>query len=72
MATTEPTTDRPATPTAPAIRQGRWPESRREMSFGVMLPIADLDAISNQSVGLGFHDMVEMGRLAVEVGFEAL
>ncbi|MBA3643696.1 MAG: LLM class flavin-dependent oxidoreductase [Chloroflexia bacterium] len=72
MVTTEPTTDRPATPTAPAIRQGRWPESRREMSFGVMLPIADLDAISNQSVGLGFHDMVEMGRLAVEVGFEAL
>ncbi len=72
MSGTAPPTGETTTPPAPAISHGRWPEHRREMSFGVMLPIADLDAVSNESQGFGFQDMVAMGRLAVEVGFEAL
>ena len=56
----------------PAIERGRWPAGRRPMTLGVMLPIADLDAVDNEPAELHFADMVAMGRLAVEIGFEAL
>jgi len=56
----------------PVIERGRWPASTRPMSLGVMLPIADQDATEPTSEGPGFREMVEMGRLAVEIGFEAL
>jgi alkanesulfonate monooxygenase SsuD/methylene tetrahydromethanopterin reductase-like flavin-dependent oxidoreductase (luciferase family) len=35
-------------------------------------PIADLDAVDNAPAKPGFREIVAMGRLAVEIGFEAL
>ena len=56
----------------PVLQQGRWPESKRPMSLGLMLPIAELDAVANDSPGENFWDIVAMARLAVEIGFETL
>ncbi|HET7094544.1 MAG TPA: LLM class flavin-dependent oxidoreductase, partial [Thermomicrobiales bacterium] len=60
------------TDAGPVLQQGRWPESRRPMSLGLMLPIAELDAVANDSPGEDFWDIVAMARLAVEIGFETL
>jgi alkanesulfonate monooxygenase SsuD/methylene tetrahydromethanopterin reductase-like flavin-dependent oxidoreductase (luciferase family) len=62
----------PETDAEPVLRQGRWPESKRPMSLGLMLPIAELDAVANDSPGEDFWDIVAMARLAVEIGFETL
>lgn len=57
---------------APEVQQGRWPASKRPMSLGLMLPIAEQDAVANDSPRDGFWDTVEMARLAVEIGFDML
>jgi alkanesulfonate monooxygenase SsuD/methylene tetrahydromethanopterin reductase-like flavin-dependent oxidoreductase (luciferase family) len=58
----------------PAIQQGRWPAMRsgRPMSLGLMLPIAEQNAVANDSPRDGFWDTVAMARLAVEIGFDML
>jgi alkanesulfonate monooxygenase SsuD/methylene tetrahydromethanopterin reductase-like flavin-dependent oxidoreductase (luciferase family) len=58
----------------PAVQQGRWPEmpSQRPMSLGLMLPIAEQDAVANDSPRDGFWEIVAMARLAVEIGFDML
>ena len=58
----------------PVIQQGRWPEmkSGRPMSLGLMLPIAEQNAVANDSPRDGFWDIVAMARLAVEIGFDML
>ena len=66
-----------ATPEAgiePAVQQGRWPEmkSGRPMSLGLMLPIAEQNAVANESPRDGFWDTVAMARLAVEIGYDML
>ncbi len=58
--------------TAPVIQQGRWPESTRPMSLGLMLPIAELNAVTPDSPRDGFWDIVEMAKLAVEIGYDIL
>lgn len=47
----------------------RWPASERKMSLGLMVPISEGAAFGGTP---HFTDIVEMGRLAKEVGFEAL
>lgn len=42
------------------------------MSLGLMLPIAEMNAIDNDSPHEGFWDIVAMARLAVEIGFDML
>lgn len=61
-----------ATDTAPAIQHGRFFTGKRPMSLGIMLPIADQDAYTNDATTDGFKEMVAMARLAVDAGFEAL
>ena len=56
----------------PVIQQGRWPESKRPMSLGLMLPIAEQNAVANDSPRDGFWDTVAMARLAIEIGFDML
>src|SRR5688500_20395385 len=56
----------------PVVQQGRWLESKRPMSLGLMLPIAEQNAIANDSPVDGFWDIVTMARLAVEIGFDML
>src|ERR671910_552297 len=56
----------------PVVQQGRWPESTRPMSLGLMLPIAEQNAVANDSPVDGFWDIVAMARLAVEIGFDML
>src|SRR4051812_47795666 len=56
----------------PVVQQGRWPASKRPMSLGLMLPIAEQDAVANDSPRDGFWDTVAMARLAIEVGFDML
>lgn len=57
----------------PAIQQGRFPEStKRPMSLSLMLPIAEMNAVANDSPVDGFWDIVAMAKLAVEIGFDML
>ena len=56
----------------PVVQQGRWPESKRPMSLGLMLPIAEQNAVANDSPVDGFWDTVAMARLAIEIGFDML
>src|ERR687894_812981 len=56
----------------PFVQQGRWPESQRPMSLGLMLPIAEQNAVANDSPVDGFWDIVAMAKLAVEIGFDML
>jgi alkanesulfonate monooxygenase SsuD/methylene tetrahydromethanopterin reductase-like flavin-dependent oxidoreductase (luciferase family) len=56
----------------PAIQQGRFPESKRPMGLGLMLPIAEMNAVDNDSPVEGFWDIVAMAKLAVEIGFDML
>ncbi len=58
--------------TQPVIQQGRWPESKRPMGLGLMLPIAEMNAVDNDSPADGFWDVVAMARLAVEIGIDML
>ena len=58
--------------TEPVIQQGRWPESRRPMGLSLMLPIAEMNAVANDSPAAGFWDIVAMARLAIEIGFDML
>jgi alkanesulfonate monooxygenase SsuD/methylene tetrahydromethanopterin reductase-like flavin-dependent oxidoreductase (luciferase family) len=56
----------------PVVQQGRWPESTRPMSLGLMLPIAEQNAVTNDAPVDGFWDIVAMARLAIEIGFDML
>ncbi|MBA3449834.1 MAG: LLM class flavin-dependent oxidoreductase [Chloroflexia bacterium] len=56
--------------TEPVVQQGRFPESKRPMSLGLMLPIAEQNAVANDSPRDGFWDIVAMAKLAVEIGFD--
>src|SRR5215212_295521 len=56
----------------PVVQQGRWPESKRPMSLGLMLPIAEQNAVANDAPVDGFWDIVAMARLAIEIGFDML
>ena len=47
---------------------GRWPGSRRSLQLGLMVPIADDSAFGGTP---RFADMLEMTRLASDVGFDA-
>ncbi len=58
----------------PVIQQGRWPEpkSGRPMGLSLMLPIAEMNAVDNDSPVEGFWDIVQMAKLAIEVGYDML
>jgi alkanesulfonate monooxygenase SsuD/methylene tetrahydromethanopterin reductase-like flavin-dependent oxidoreductase (luciferase family) len=56
----------------PAVQQGRWPASKRPMSLGLMLPIAEQNAVANDSPRDGFWETVAMAKLALEIGFDML
>lgn len=58
----------------PVIQQGRWPEpkSKRPMGLSLMLPIAEMNAVDNDSPVDGFWDVARMAKLAIEVGFDML
>lgn len=56
----------------PVVKQGRWPESKRPMSLGLMLPLAEQHAVANDSKVDDFWDTVAMARLAIEIGFDML
>ena len=56
----------------PVVQQGLRPESKRPMSLGLMLPIAEQNAVSNDSPVDSFWDTVAMARLAIEIGFDML
>jgi alkanesulfonate monooxygenase SsuD/methylene tetrahydromethanopterin reductase-like flavin-dependent oxidoreductase (luciferase family) len=65
-------TRNPTATMQPAIQQGRFPESKRPMSLGLMLPLAEMNAVDNDSTVEGFWDIVAMAKLAVEIGFDML
>lgn len=46
---------------------GRWPQSKRKMSEGFMMPISDLSAFGGTP---RFRDMLEMARVGEDVGFD--
>jgi alkanesulfonate monooxygenase SsuD/methylene tetrahydromethanopterin reductase-like flavin-dependent oxidoreductase (luciferase family) len=48
----------------------RWPASDRQMSIGVMVPIAERSAFGDQPVR--FADMVEMAQTAEAAGYDAI
>ena len=58
----------------PVIQQGRWPTMKhnRPMSLGLMLPIAEQNAVANDSPRDGFWDTVAMAKLAIDIGFDML
>ncbi len=56
----------------PVVQQGRWPEGKRPMSLGLMLPIAEQNAVTNDAPVDRFWDIVGMARLAIEIGFDML
>lgn len=60
--------------TRPAIQQGLWPEpkSGRPVGLSLMLPIAELTAVNNESAVEGFWDIAAMAKLAVEIGYDML
>jgi alkanesulfonate monooxygenase SsuD/methylene tetrahydromethanopterin reductase-like flavin-dependent oxidoreductase (luciferase family) len=57
----------PASPASPAPL-GRWPESKRPMGIGFMMPISDLSAYGGTP---RFRDMVELTRVGEELGYDA-
>jgi alkanesulfonate monooxygenase SsuD/methylene tetrahydromethanopterin reductase-like flavin-dependent oxidoreductase (luciferase family) len=48
---------------------GRWPESKREMGIGFIMPISDLGAFGPTP---RFKDMLEMTLVAEEIGYDAV
>lgn len=48
---------------------GRWPVSRRQMGFGVMMPISEGSAFGPTP---GFQDIATVGAHAEQLGFDAL
>src|SRR5918998_176242 len=46
----------PAAAVEPVVQQGRWPESSRPMSLGLMLPIAEQNAVANDASVDGFWE----------------
>ena len=57
----------------PAVQQGRLPiKSQRPMSLSLMLPIAEMNAVDNDSPVEGFWDIVALAKLALEVGYDML
>lgn len=57
----------------PVIQQGRWPESKkRPMSLSLMLPIAEMNAVDNESPVERFQDTLALAKLALEVGYDML
>jgi probable F420-dependent oxidoreductase len=48
----------------------RWPATSRKMSFGAILPMAEDSAFGERTPG--FADVLEMTRVANDVGFEAV
>jgi alkanesulfonate monooxygenase SsuD/methylene tetrahydromethanopterin reductase-like flavin-dependent oxidoreductase (luciferase family) len=56
----------------PVIQQGRFPASKRPMGLSLMLPIAELNAVDNDSPVDHFWDIVAMAKLAVEIGYDML
>ena len=63
-----------AATTEPVVQQGRWPQMKhnRPMSLGLMLPIAEQNAVANDSPRDGFWDTVAMAKLAIDIGFDML
>jgi alkanesulfonate monooxygenase SsuD/methylene tetrahydromethanopterin reductase-like flavin-dependent oxidoreductase (luciferase family) len=51
------------------LATGHWPASERKMGLGLMLPVSEGAAFGDTP---HFRDMVEMARVAKDVGFEAL
>jgi alkanesulfonate monooxygenase SsuD/methylene tetrahydromethanopterin reductase-like flavin-dependent oxidoreductase (luciferase family) len=49
---------------------GRWPESKRSMGIGLMLPISEKSSYNEGP--LRFQTMLEMARVAEETGFDAI
>ena len=58
----------PPAETAPSDGAGRWPGSARTLQLGLMVPIAEDSAFGGTP---RFADMLEMTRLADDVGFDA-
>jgi alkanesulfonate monooxygenase SsuD/methylene tetrahydromethanopterin reductase-like flavin-dependent oxidoreductase (luciferase family) len=57
----------------PAVQKGRFPISRkRPMGLSLMLPIAEMNAVANDSPVEHFRDTVAMAKLAVEIGYDML
>lgn len=56
----------------PAVDQGRWPTGRRPMSLGLMLPISERGGTDHDVEGISFSELLNIARLAAEIGFEAL
>ncbi len=64
----------PRTGVEPVVQHGRWPamQHNRPMSLGLMLPIAEQNAVANDSPRDGFWDTVAMAQLAIDIGFDML
>ena len=62
--------DQTRTSIATALPDGRerWPRGRRPMSLGLMVPISQNHAFGDER--LGFRDMLEITRVAEDVGFD--
>lgn len=57
----------------PVIQQGRWPGSgKRPMSLSLMLPIAEMNAVDNDSPVDRFQDILAIAKRALEVGYDML
>lgn len=67
-------TDQTDAAVRPVVQEGRFPESKhnRPMGLSLMLPIAEMNAVDNDSAVDGFWETVALAKLAVEIGYDML
>ena len=58
--------------TEPHVQQGRWLESKRPMGLGLMMPIAEQNAVEADSPREGFRDFLAMARMAQQIGYDMI
>jgi alkanesulfonate monooxygenase SsuD/methylene tetrahydromethanopterin reductase-like flavin-dependent oxidoreductase (luciferase family) len=58
--------------TEPHVQQGRWLESKRPMGLGLMMPIAEQNAVDADSPREGFRDFLAMAKMAQQIGYDMI
>ena len=58
--------------TEPHVQQGRWLESKRPVGLGLMMPIAEQNAVEADSPREGFRDFLAMAKMAQQIGYDMI